>query len=93
MAKKLTEERFRKGAISLEQEEVKFVLDKNGVPIKVHKKERGDSNKFIEEFMLLANKKVAEVLSPKEKNGERNAKHVFLYIAYMTYQVKKKWQT
>ncbi len=69
LANKLNEERFSKGAISLEQEEVKFVLDKTGVPIKVIKKERGDSNKLIEEFMLLANKKVAEVLSPKKKNG------------------------
>jgi len=65
LAKKLTKERFEKGAISLDQEEVKFVLDERGVPIKVMKKERGDSNKLIEEFMLLANKKVAEVLSPK----------------------------
>lgn len=65
LAKKLTKQRFDAGAISLDQEEVKFVLDKNGVPIKVIKKERGDSNKLIEEFMLLANRKVAEVLSPK----------------------------
>ena len=64
MAKKLTKERFAQGAISLEQEEVKFVLDENGVPIKVITKERGDSNRLIEEFMLLANKKVARVLSP-----------------------------
>ena len=66
LAKKLTKERFAEGAISLDQEEVKFVLDKDGVPIKVIKKERGDSNKLIEEFMLLANRKVAEVLSPKK---------------------------
>lgn len=73
LAKKLTKERFAQGAISLEQEEVKFILDKNGTPIKVIKKERGDSNKLIEEFMLLANKKVAEVLSPKKnKNGKHN---------------------
>ena len=63
LAKKLTKERFVNGAISLEQEEVKFILDKDGVPIKVIKKERGDSNKLIEEFMLLANKKVAEIMS------------------------------
>ena len=63
LAKKLTRERFAKGAISLDQEEVKFVLDASGVPIKVIKKERGDSNRLIEEFMLLANKKVAELLS------------------------------
>ncbi len=62
LAKKLTTDRFKSGAISLDQEEVKFVLDKDGVPIKVIKKERGDSNRLIEEFMLLANKKVAEKL-------------------------------
>ena len=73
LAKKLTKERFAEGAISLDQEEVKFVLDKDGVPIKVIKKERGDSNRLIEEFMLLANKKVAEVLSPKKIAGKKNA--------------------
>jgi ribonuclease R len=73
LAKKLTRERFAQGAISLEQEEVKFVLDKNGTPIKVIKKIRGDSNKLIEEFMLLANKKVAQVLTPKKiKNVEND---------------------
>ncbi len=70
LAKKLTKERFAAGAISLEQEEVKFVLDPKGVPIKVIKKERGDSNRLIEEFMLLANKKVARVLSPKNKGDK-----------------------
>lgn len=70
LAKKLTEERFRQGAISLDQEEVKFVLDQKGVPINVVVKERGDSNRLIEEFMLLANRKVAEVLSPKLSKGQ-----------------------
>ncbi|MFA5778165.1 MAG: ribonuclease R [Candidatus Paceibacterota bacterium] len=72
LAKKLTKERFMKGAISLDQEEVKFVLDEKGTPIKVIKKERGDSNRLIEEFMLLANKKVAEVLSPKTTRGVKD---------------------
>jgi len=71
LAKLLTIERFKKGAMSLDQEEVKFVLDKNGVPIKVIKKERGDSNRLVEEFMLLANKKVAETLSPKTIKGKK----------------------
>ena len=71
LAKKLTKERFAQGAISLDQEEVKFVLDANGVPIKVIKKERGDSDRLIEEFMLLANKKVAEVLSYKNIKGHK----------------------
>lgn len=80
LAKKLTKERFMQGAISLDQEEVKFILDKNGVPIRVIKKERGDSNKLIEEFMLLANKKVAKFLSP-----------VFRSIECTTCQAKRKW--
>ncbi len=67
LAKKLTKERFANGAISLEQEEVKFVLDENAVPTKVILKERGDSNKLIEEFMLLANKQVAETISTDAK--------------------------
>lgn len=72
MAKILTQNRFDAGAISLDQEEVKFVLDSKGVPIKVIKKVRGDSNRLIEEFMLLANRKVAEELSgelPRRLNG------------------------
>ena len=85
LAKKLTKERFKNGAISLEQEEVKFVLDKDGRPLKIIKKERGDSNKLIEEFMLLANRKVAETITlghkphtDKEKNT-KNEKSVFVY--------------
>lgn len=75
LAKKLTEERFKSGAISLDQEEVKFVLDLKGVPIKVIKKERGDSNRLIEEFMLLANRKVAEKVSLGIKKNDG----VFVY--------------
>ncbi|MFZ2205003.1 MAG: ribonuclease R [Minisyncoccia bacterium] len=77
LAKKFTKERFAKGAISLEQAEVKFVLDENSIPIKVIKKERGDSNKLIEEFMLLANKKVAEIISKSAK--KEGIKDVFVY--------------
>ncbi|MFM7088632.1 MAG: ribonuclease R [Candidatus Paceibacterota bacterium] len=77
IAKKLSKERFEKGAISLDQEEVKFVLDAKGVPIKVTKKVRGDSNRLIEELMLLANRKVAEELSgefnPKKNQPEKIA--------------------
>lgn len=71
LAKKLTKERYAKGAISLEQEEIKFILDNNGFPKEVIKKIRGDSNKLIEEFMLLANRKVAELMSFKKINGIR----------------------
>jgi len=72
LAKKMARERFQQGAISLDQPEVEFVLDKNGVPLKVIKKERGDSNRLVEEFMLLANKKVAEILSPKKTSGVKD---------------------
>ncbi|RTQ48408.1 ribonuclease R [Hymenobacter gummosus] len=60
IAKKLQAERFRKGAISFEAPEVKFKLDADGKPIGVFIKERKDAHKLIEEFMLLANRKVAE---------------------------------
>jgi ribonuclease R len=63
LAKKLTHQRFMMGALSLDQVEVKFVLGKDGTPLKVVKKVRGDSNRLIEEFMLLANKKVAEMVT------------------------------
>ena len=75
IAKKLFKKRFEEGAISLEQEEVKFKLDDKGVPLSVYTKVRGDTNKMIEEFMLLANRRVAEFMSPK-KAGDSG---VFLY--------------
>jgi ribonuclease R len=59
LAHKLRDEKFRKGAIDFETEEVKFVLDENGKPVKVYKKERKDTHKLIEDFMLLANREVA----------------------------------
>jgi ribonuclease R len=90
LAKKLTKERFEKGAISLEQEEVKFVLDEKGTPIKVIKKERGDSNKLIEEFMLLANKKVAEVLSPKKIKGQKQNKEESGVSIYRVHDLPSK---
>jgi ribonuclease R len=62
LAKKLRAERFRKGAINFEKVEVKFNLDDKGNPLGVYLKESKDSNKLIEEFMLLANKKVAEFI-------------------------------
>ncbi len=76
IAKKLKKERFANGAISLDQDEVKFELDQNGVPIKVYTKVRGDSNRMIEELMLLANKKIAEKMSTKKKG---QADNIFLY--------------
>jgi len=75
IAKNLLKKRFDEGAISLEQDEVKFNLDENGIPLSVYTKVRGDTNKLVEEFMLLANRRVAEFMS-KKKDG---AEGVFLY--------------
>ena len=63
----LRKKRFKNGAINFETDEVKFKLDENGVPIEVYVKERKDSNMLIEDYMLLANKEVAEYMAKKEK--------------------------
>ncbi len=60
LAKKLREKRFASGAIAFERSEVRFEIDDTGKPISVFFKESKDSNKLIEEFMLLANKYVAQ---------------------------------
>ena len=60
LAVQLRNERFKKGAIGFERVEVKFKLNEDGDPLSVEPKEIKDSNRLIEEFMLLANKKVAE---------------------------------
>lgn len=63
-AKLLNERGMKRGAISFENDrEVKFELDADGKPIRLIKKERTDSHKLIEEFMLLANRRVAEYAS------------------------------
>lgn len=60
IAKALREKRFTAGAINFDRYEVKFEIDANGKPISVYFKESKDANKLVEEFMLLANKTVAE---------------------------------
>lgn len=73
LAKKLRAERFRNGSIGFERDEAKFVLDEHGKPLSVYFKEIKDSNQLIEEFMLLANRKVAEFIGRKRpgQRGER----------------------
>ena len=72
LAHKLRDERFAKGAVNFETVEVKFQLDENGKPLGVYQKVRVDSHKLIEEFMLLANKKVAEYVFNLKKSEPRN---------------------
>jgi ribonuclease R len=66
LASKLREERFKNGSINFETQEVKFRLDENGVPLSVYIKEQKESNKLIEDFMLLANRMVATLIGKKE---------------------------
>ena len=73
MAKKLREDRFKNGAIAFERTEVRFEIDETGKPIDVYFKESKDANKLIEEFMLLANRTVAEHIG-----GQKNPK-TFVY--------------
>lgn len=70
IAKKLRKKRFRAGAVSFDRVEVKFELNQedNATPIGVYFKEAKDSNKLIEEYMLLANRKVAQYIGDKQKN-------------------------
>ena len=64
-AKKIREMRFKKGAISFDKNEVGFVLDENKKPVDIKFKVSKDSNKLIEEFMLLANKRVSKFIGDK----------------------------
>lgn len=68
LAKTLRQKRFASGAINFDRYEVKFDIDENGKPLRVYFKESKDSNKLIEEFMLLANRVVAESVGKVPKN-------------------------
>lgn len=76
LAQKLRAERFKAGALDFEREEVKFYLDEKGHPTGVYFKRSKEANKLIEEFMLLANKKVAEFIG-KPKPGKKAKTFVY----------------
>ena len=69
MAHKLRDQRFKDGAINFDREEVRFEIAPDGKPIRVYFKNAKDANKLIEEFMLLANRTVAESIG-KVKKGQ-----------------------
>ena len=73
LAKKFRQKRMRAGAISFDKVEVKFILDEKNEPEGVYFKESKDANKLIEEFMLLANRSVAEFI------GKQQPKKTFVY--------------
>lgn len=67
LAQRLREERFQHGAIAFERKEVRFEIDEKGRPLGVIVKESKEANKLIEEFMLLANRTVAEHIGQETK--------------------------
>jgi ribonuclease R len=88
LAKKLRHERQKKGSIFFDKAEVKFHLDEEGNPVGVFFKTQKDAHKLIEDFMLLANRKVAEFIGGKDeqqgqktgnKKGKEDPKHICVY--------------
>ncbi|BAO54827.1 ribonuclease R [Nonlabens marinus] len=73
IAKKMRADRMKAGALSFDKTEVKFDLNEDSEPVGVFFKTSKDANKLIEEFMLLANRKVAAFI------GKRNPKQTFVY--------------
>jgi ribonuclease R/exosome complex exonuclease DIS3/RRP44 len=67
LAKQFRSRRMASGAISFDKEEVRFLLDNKNEPLSVYFKRSGQANKLIEEFMLLANRKVAEFIGKQKK--------------------------
>lgn len=79
IAKKIRSERFAKGAISLDSDDVKFRLDEKGKPIGIVRTIPTDSHHLIEEYMLMANKYVAEFIFYKNSEKYGAGKHTFVY--------------
>lgn len=75
IARGLGKGRMAAGALVLEQEEVKVLIDEKGVPTKVVKKVRTESHTLIEELMLLANRRIAEFLERGGKGEQKDHKH------------------
>ena len=69
----MRKERMNSGAISFDKKEVRFSINKDKEPTGVYVKESKESNKLVEEFMLLANRKVSEYI------GKKNKKNIFIY--------------
>ena len=76
-AKMLRVRRFAKGAIAFERVEVRFEIDEKGKPVSVFFKEAKESNKLVEEFMLLANRTVATHIGKPQKRGDKPKTFVY----------------
>tara|TARA_B100000809_G_scaffold266794_1_gene331628 strand:+ start:507 stop:2708 length:2202 start_codon:yes stop_codon:yes gene_type:complete len=86
LAKIMRKKRLKDGAITFDRAEVKFDLDEDANPLGVFFKESKDANKLIEEFMLLANRKVSEFVSTK---SGRPTKNTFVYRVHDVPNVDK----
>lgn len=76
IAQLLRNQRYKDGAISFDRDEVKFDIDETGKPLRVYFREHGLSNELVEEFMLLANKRVANFIGNVETKKD---KKTFVY--------------
>ncbi|MCH5181165.1 MAG: ribonuclease R [Prevotellaceae bacterium] len=74
MAKALREKRFKRGAIGFDRAEVRFDIDKDGRPLRTYFKVAKDANRLVEEFMLLANRSVAERVALPAEGGKSEEK-------------------
>ncbi len=77
LASKLRDARFKAGSISFDKAEIKFDIDENGKPLRVYFKETKEANWLVEEFMLLANKRVATFIGAKK--DKRHPAKTFVY--------------
>ena len=97
LAKKMRKTRLQKGSISFDKHEVRFKLDENNKPVDIIFKVGKDSNKLIEEYMLLANRHVAQYVNSRqypmvnrahEKPNEEKLEQLKTFISQFGYDIK-----
>lgn len=86
-ARVLRTARHKEGAIAFEQPEVQFELDEQGAPVGIYAKERTETMLMVEDYMLLANRKVAEYINARAK--EKSADMAFVYRVHDTPDTEK----
>ena len=84
LAQELRKQRFKNGSIAFAREEMKFRLDEHGKPIGVYFKEQQEANQMIEEFMLLANRRVAEFCGHRLSDKGRRTARTMVYRVHDT---------
>ncbi len=97
LAKVLIEDRFRKGSIDFDLEEMKIECDKDSIPVNITTRERTISHKIVEEFMLKANKAAARFLGKKGISifrihglpDEEKMENFLVFLRKMNYKIKK----